>query len=60
MERTLGGLYEGKEYQLALQEAKDEYTLWEHNKKVARVFSKNIGIDIMNARRRARGKSRND
>ena len=57
MERTLGGLYEGKEYQLALQEAKDEYTLWILKKMVARQFSKNIGIDIMNARRRAHAKT---
>lgn len=57
MERTLGGLYEGKEYQLALQEAKDEYTLWILKKMVARQFSKNIGIDIMNTRRQTRAKS---
>ena len=57
MERTLGGLYEGKEYNLALQEAKEEYALWIQNKKVARQFSKNIGIDIMNARRRAHAKT---
>ena len=57
MERTLGGLYEGKEYQLALQEAKDEYTLWILKKMAARQFSKNIGIDIMNARRRTKAKT---
>jgi len=57
MERTLGGLYEGKEYNLALQEAKEEYMLWIQNRKVARQFSKNIGIDIMNARRRTKAET---
>jgi len=57
MERTLGGLYEGKEYNLALQEAKEEYILWIQNRKVARQFSKNIGIDIMNARRRTKAET---
>jgi len=57
MERTLGGLYEGKEYNLALREAKEEYILWIQNSKVARQFSKNIGIDIMNARRRTKAET---
>jgi len=51
MERVLGGLYEGKEYQQAMQEAKEEYRRWEFNKKNLRVRNKNKGIDIMNARR---------
>ena len=40
MEKVLGGLYEGKEYQLALQEARDEFLAWEHNKKRNRVSTK--------------------
>jgi len=51
MERVLGGLYEGKEYQQAMQEAKEEYRRWEFNKKNLRIRNKNKGIDIMNARR---------
>ena len=51
MERVLGGLYEGKEYQQAMQEAKEEYRRWEFNKMCNRINAKNKGIDIMNARR---------
>ena len=51
MERVLGGLYEGREYQQAMQEAKEEYRRWEFNKKNRRIENKNKGIDIMNARR---------
>jgi broad specificity phosphatase PhoE len=51
MERVLGGVYEGKEYQLAMREAKEEYQRWEFNKKAKRINDKNKGIDIMNARR---------
>ena len=51
MERVLGGVYEGKEYQQAMQEAKEEYRRWEFNKKCNRINAKNKGIDIMNARR---------
>jgi hypothetical protein len=40
MEKVLGGLYEGKEYQLALQEARDEFLAWERNKKRNRVSTK--------------------
>ena len=40
MEKVLGGLYEGKEYQLALQESRDEFLAWERNKKRNRVSTK--------------------
>jgi hypothetical protein len=40
MEKVLGGLYEGKEYQLALQEAREEFLAWERNKKRNRVNTK--------------------
>ncbi len=32
-ERILGGLYEGKEYQNAMNEAKAEFEAWERNKR---------------------------
>ncbi|MCG3769096.1 MAG: hypothetical protein JW384_00215 [Nitrosomonadaceae bacterium] len=51
MERVLGGVYEGREYQQAMREAKEEYQRWEFNKKAKRIDAKNKGIDIMNARR---------
>ena len=40
MEKVLGGLYEGKEYQLALQEAREEFLAWERNKKRNRMKTK--------------------
>ena len=40
MEKVLGGLYEGKEYQFALQEAREEFLAWERNKKRNRVNTK--------------------
>lgn len=39
-ERTLGGLYEGGEYQKAMQEAREEFLTWERNKKRNRVSTK--------------------
>ena len=40
MEKVLGGMYEGKEYQFALQEAREEFLAWERNKKRNRVNTK--------------------
>lgn len=40
MEKVLGGLYEGKEYQFAMQEAREEFLAWERNKKRNRVSTK--------------------
>ena len=39
-ERTLGGLYEGGEYQRAMVEAREEFLTWERNKKRNRVSTK--------------------
>jgi broad specificity phosphatase PhoE len=39
-ERTLGGLYEGGEYQQAMLEAREEFLAWEKNKKRNRVSTK--------------------
>lgn len=40
MEKVLGGLYEGTEYQQAMQEAKMEFQAWERDKKRNRVSTK--------------------
>lgn len=40
MERVLGGVYEGKEYQLAMREAKEEFDAWENTKRYNRVTTK--------------------
>jgi hypothetical protein len=40
MERILGGLYEGGEYQQAMAEAKAEFQAWERDKKRNRVSTK--------------------
>lgn len=40
MERMLGGLYEGSEYQQAMAEAREEFLAWEKNKKKNRVSDK--------------------
>lgn len=39
-ERILGGLYEGKEYQNAMNEAKAEFEAWERNKRTNRKITK--------------------
>ena len=39
-ERTLGGLYEGGEYQRAMVEAREEFLTWERNKKRNRISTK--------------------
>jgi len=39
-ERILGGLYEGKEYQNAMNEAKAEFEAWERNKRTNRKVTK--------------------
>ena len=39
-ERTLGGLYEGSEYQRVMVEAREEFLAWERNKKKNRVSDK--------------------
>ncbi len=39
-ERILGALYEGKEYQQAMAEAKREFQAWERDKKRNRVSTK--------------------
>lgn len=40
MERILGGLYEGSEYQQAMAEARAEFVAWEKNKKKNRISDK--------------------
>lgn len=40
MERMLGGLYEGSEYQQAMAEAREEFLAWEKNKKKNRISDK--------------------
>lgn len=40
MERILGGLYEGSEYQQAMAEARAEFVAWEKNKKKNRLSDK--------------------
>ena len=40
MERTLSGLYEGEEYQLAMREAKEEFDAWVNTKRYNRVTTK--------------------
>lgn len=39
-ERMLGGLYEGVEYQNAMNEAKAEFEAWERNKRTNRKTTK--------------------
>ncbi len=39
-ERMLGGLYEGKEYMIAMEEAKAEFVAWERNKRTNRKVTK--------------------
>ena len=40
MERVLGGVYEGGEYQLAMREAKEEFDAWENTKRYNRVTTR--------------------
>lgn len=40
IERALGGLYEGKEYHRALDEARQEFLQWEQNKRTNRKSTK--------------------
>lgn len=40
MERILGGIYEGTEYQQAMAEAREEFLAWEKNKKKNRISDK--------------------
>ena len=40
MERILGGLYEGSEYQQAMAEAREEFEAWERNKRTNRKVTK--------------------